>query len=1141
MSDVRSSGVRIHLLGGFRVLVGPHAVPDATWRWRKARAVVKLLALAPGHQLHREYILDRLWPDQPADAATNSLHQALHLARRAVESVRSDARSSSFLRVQGDLVRLEVGEVWTDVEVFEKTSTASLRAPDVADLERAADLYTGELLPEDRYEDWTIDRRESLHRLYVSVLLESARQHEAGGRVALAFDVLERVVALEPAHEDAHVSLMRLRVRAGQVHEAKTQYQRLRQALRRDLDIEPSEAAAALYREIVAGRLTSTEIAREVSRQPATPLRAVAKTREPEAARQDNLPAPVSSFIGRERELHELERLLGTTRVLTIVGPGGAGKTRLSLQLAQSVRSTFRDGVWWVDLTPFTGGQFVVSGVNAALGLQDDPGRSPQQLLTDFLRSKELLLIFDNCEHVVRDCATLVDALLPSSPGLKVVVTSREALGAAGEVRWPAPPMALPMHLPPSMEQAMASEAVRLFVTRAQAASPGFVLSDINARDVSEICRRLDGMPLAIELAAARVRHLSPAEIEVRVGKQLDLLAGPNTAPARHRTLRAALDWSYGLLSPAERLLLNRLSVFSGSFTLEAAEGICGEAGLESAGVLDVLSHLIDKSLVQVEETTQGLLRYRLLETVRQHARDRLVESGEEPAVRGRHLHWFLDLAEAHDADRGIPASADWLDLLEREHDNLRAALEWARERDPDTGLRIAGSLGWFWMIRGHYNEGFRWLEAALASSSAQTAHRAKALDWAANLAIGHRPIASIVQELSALSKALPDRIHAARTTSYQGHLAHDKGDSRRAAALYAESVALFRNLDTGQGRQGLAFALAALGRVVSAEGDHERAAALLEESLALLRESGELFIGNALVELARLAERQDQYARAKAYLEESLAIDRRIGAKRRIAGDLVRLAGVALLQGNFGDAAALCEEALPTLRRLGEPGITFFALIALARIARCLGDYARGKALIDQVFDIARDLGIDWGIAAARNELGIIAFHEGDDARASTLLEQSLAYFRRSGEAIEVAGALHWLALLALRSGDIMRATDLATESLTRARAVGSRAIISHGLEAMAAVEGARGQPDHAARLLSAAAAIRDAIGHPVEPARQLEYDALAAMVRTALGEKAASEAWEAGRAMTIEAAVECALAYSAHSQRSGFQRIPP
>jgi predicted ATPase/DNA-binding SARP family transcriptional activator len=1135
--------MRIHLLGGFRVLVGPHAVPDGAWRWRKARAVVKLLALAPGHRLHRGHILDRLWPEQPPEGSAKSLHQALHLARRALESAGSDARFSSILRVQSDLVRLEAGEVWIDVEAFEAAATAALRAPKVADLERAADLYTGELLPEDRYEDWTIERREGLHRLYVSALLELARQHRVEGSIALAIDEFERVLAVEPAHEDAHVGLMRLRAQVGQLHEARTQYERLREALRRELDAEPSEATTALYRDIVAGRLASTGIATEVTKtQPVMVSRATRKPREPEATHQGNLPAPVSSFIGRERELHELKQLLGTTRALTIVGPGGAGKTRLALQLALSVRSTFPDGAWWVDLVPFTDGQFVLSGVNAALALQDDPGRSAQQLLTDFLRSKELLLVLDNCEHVVGDCATLVDALLRIAPRLKVVATSREALGAAGEVRWSAPPMALPISLPPSVEQAMASEAVRLFVARAQAAYPGFVLSDINARDVAEICRRLDGMPLAIELAAGRVRHLSPAEIQTRVGKHLDLLAGPKTAPARHRTLRAALDWSYSLLSPAERLLLNRLSVFGGSFALEAAEGICGGAGLESSAILDVLSHLIDKSLVQVEETPQGSLRYRLLETVRQYARDRLVESDEESALRGRHLHWFLELAEAHDADFGVPGKVEWLDLLEREHDNLRAALEWARENDPDTGLRLAGSLGWFWMIRGHYKDGFRWLEGALASSSAQTAHRAKALDWAATLALGHRPNASIVEELATLSKTLPDRIHEARATYYQGHLAQDKGDSRRAAALYAESVALFRNLDTGQGRRGLALALVGLGRVVSAEGDHERAAALLEESLALFRKSGDtLFIANVLVELARLAERQDQYARAKAYVEESLAIDRRIGAKRRIAGDLVRLAGVVLLQGNFGDAAALCEEALPTLRRLGERGIAFFALMALARIARCLGDYARGKALIDQVLDIARDLGIDWGIAAARNELGIIAFHEGDDARASTLLEQSLVYFRRSGEAIEVAAALHWLALLALRSGDIMRATDLAAESLTWSRAVGSRAIISHGLEAMAAVEGASGQPEHAARLLGAAAAVRDAIGHPVEPARQPEYDALAAMVRTALGEKAASEAWEAGRAMTIEAAVECALAYSAHSQRSGFQRIPP
>jgi len=460
------------------------------------------------------------------------------------------------------------------------------------------------------------------------------------------------------------------------------------------------------------------------------PLRSV-------ATRSIGLPRRLTSFIGRESEIEEVRRLLGTTHLLTVVGIGGAGKTRLALQVADRMVDEFPHGVHLVELAQVTDPDLVMHAVASSLGVREDPDRPLIESLTGYLQARRLLLVLDNCEHLIDAVAGLATELLGAAPGVKLFCTSRESLAIAGEAAWRIPSLSVPDPLRVFDRSALESfEAVRLFVERAAEVAPGFVLTEQNAPAVVQICRRLDGIPLAIELAASRVRVLTPDQIAARLDDRFRLLAGGSrTAMPRQQTLKAAMDWSYDLLTSNEAALLRRLSVFSRGCTLDAAEAVCAADDIGGYEVLDLLMRLVDKSLVVAEEEEREI-RYRLLETVRQYGRDKLVEAGEAPAVRHRHLDWFLALAERagpklHTADQLV-----WLRQLDADHDNIRGALEWALESaDGEIPARMASSLWWFWTLRGHTSEGSEWLYKALARATEPGSIRALTLASAGMLA----------------------------------------------------------------------------------------------------------------------------------------------------------------------------------------------------------------------------------------------------------------------------------------------------------------------------------------------------------------------------------------------------------------------
>ncbi len=650
----------------------------------------------------------------------------------------------------------------------------------------------------------------------------------------------------------------------------------------------------------------------------------------------------------------EIRRALSATRLLTLTGVGGSGKTRLTVEVGRDLVEAYPDGVWLVELAPLSEEVLVPKAVAEALKVPERPAEPLVDTLAEVLRNRELLLILDNCEHLLEAIARLVDRLLDSCSHLRIMATSREAIGVEGEIRWGVPPLSVPEPQgTPSSEELGGYESVRLFVERARERDPSFSLRPPNALAVADICRMLEGIPLAIELAAARVGTLSVEQISQRLGGSLELLTrGGRTAVPRHRTLEGALGWSYDLLSESERKLFRKVSVFAGGWTLEASEAVGLGDGVEEREVLDLLSGLVEQSLVMVRGH-EGGARYRLLEPVRQYALDKLEESDEAEEARRRHAEFFLGLAEETETEMRGPEQATWLDRLEAEHDNLRGALSWALERgEPELGLHLAEAFWWFWEARGYFDEGRRWLEQALAKGSRVTSARARALDGVGNLAVElgdvDRAVAAAEEGLKLRAQLELEASVAASLLRLLGMTAGIRGDYERATELSRESLALGREAED---KLTVVWSLIHLGRVSSDQGDHERATQFYEEGLALCRESGYTTpLPNFLSALACEFLLQGNQERATTVNEEATALVRKQGANlggySRLPGTLERLGWAALLRGDQERAKAWHEENLRLSQKLGNKLIATESLEGLACAVGTKGEAERAAKL---------------------------------------------------------------------------------------------------------------------------------------------------------------------------------------------------
>jgi predicted ATPase/class 3 adenylate cyclase len=839
--------------------------------------------------------------------------------------------------------------------------------------------------------------------------------------------------------------------------------------------------------------------------------------------RPNNLPTQATALIGREQAVASaLERLRRPeARLLTLIGPGGTGKTRLALQVGADALDDFEDGVFFVPLEPIRDPSLLPAAVAQALGLRLSEQRSPADAVRDYLRDKALLLVLDNVEHVIQAAPTVTD-LMAACPRLKVLATSRVPLHVRGEQELAVPPLALPdrQHPPPGAALSQYG-AVALFIQRALDVDPSFAVTNENAAAVAEICHRLDGLPLAIELAAARTKILTPQEMLARLGPALRALSlltgGGRDLPARHQTLRNAIAWSCDLLGPAEQVLFGRLAVFVGGFTLEAAEAVCtrapdgaslrleidqsrrahdlsqitqsdyfqhlrsrarelrrghetvtggGEPGPSSAAsssvadslvrddlladglVLDGLSSLVDNNLLR-HDRASAATRFTLLETVREYALERLVASGEAKEVEARHAAYYTSLAEQTEPRLTGPDQVAWLDTLEREHDNLRAALRWLVARgDAVRALRLAGALAAFWWAHGHRDEGRRWLTEILAqpSAAAPTAARARGLLGAAAL----------------------------------GASAHD---AAQVEPLLRESLAIARELGD---RVTTALALQRLAQATISSDDLGGPTALLEESQTIGRELGKPeLIAGALAGLALVARRSDDFARARALLSECRRLWREQGDRVNSAHALRSLAVVANLQGDLAGARAFFEVSLALFQEVGDRWNVAQLHGDLGEVLTAHGDYAAARRVYDAGLALWRELGNRQGIANLQNGLAYVVAEQGDHAAARALAEEALAIRRESGSTIRVAWSLACFAYMAATLGQWRRTL----------------------------------------RLAGAAAALRRATDFQNPASTLLRLERKLGTAREALGAPASAALWAEGEAMTLEQAVAYAL----------------
>jgi predicted ATPase/DNA-binding SARP family transcriptional activator len=1111
--------LELSFLGPFQVRLDGQ--PVTGFEADKVRALLVYLAVESQRLHRREQLATLFWPGWPDASARTSLRNALSNLRAAIGDV---AAEPPFLLITRETIQFNSDSSYTlDTLEFEKLIQASQAT--VEQLQIALDLYRGGFLEGftlkdcPAFDDWSLAVREQLQRQASTAFSRLADLYEKDKAYEKAIACTRKRLTLEPWQEDAHRQLMRLLAASGQRPATLAQFEICKRSLKSELGVEPSAETVRLYESIRDS-------------QPSEPA--------PAKAHPHNLPVQLTSFIGREKEIARVKNLLTVYRLVTLTGAGGTGKSRLSLQIASELLEEFPDGVCLVELAPLSDPERVPLAVARALGLHETTVTEAVSLLENFLEAKHLLLIFDNCEHLIETCAKLADSLLHTCPNIILLASSREALGIEGEASFRVPPLSFPQAgIAP--EELAQYEAIRLFVERAETASLEFALSPQNAQAVTQICQRLDGIPLAIELAAARVKLLRVEEIAARLDDRFRLLTGGSRAALpRYQTLRASIDWSYALLSPAEEALLQRLSVFAGGWFLEAAEYVgCGE-GIESCDVLDLLGQLVNKSLVSVDAEAVLETRYRMLETIRQFAHEKLVETWEARQVRDRHLKYFVDLAERVEHKIRGPDQTVITAMLDADLENLRLALDWSLEgKDkpgwtPDPGFKLASGLLWFWNSQSLFNFALEWLEHLLKAEANST---------------GEEPVPITRAKIRA------------KAIRIAGYLAMNAGDIDKATAFSEQSHSLFKSIKD-DGKEGLAYAIWNLGHIAFIKGDLSQSEKLMEECLEIFKEAGDRFgEGESYMVFGLIALSQRKYEQANRYYEMNLALRKEIGDQDGAAYMLLSLGNVSCFLHKFDRARLLMTESQQVATAIKNSFLLQWGSYNLGLIDWIQGKYVQAFSHINEMMSISRQTADIYSITYGLYILSSMSLSQGNLANAQEFLEESLSTSLKK----DMSHLLCGFGALALAEGNLEQAADdysKVLEGKFEDVYISQEAIAHYGLGKIAykkgnldyakqnfhkaignwagldwlfwndelALEGlsflslSEKQTERAARLLGATEGWHQNFKFTRTPLERQERESAISFLRQALGEEAFEIAWQEGQAMPLEQTIEYA-----------------
>ena len=934
MKRQNSPAIKLHILGSFELQAQGKVIHLPT---RKMEALLAYLVLHPGVQ-NREKIASLFWGDSPEELARRSLRTALSAIRKEL--------GEEFVLTDRETIQLNPAlPVWVDVREIEKEAKASLSSDHSISSGIDIHLYRGDLL-HDFYDDWVLEEREHYRTLFINTLLQLAQSLKTNGEYGRAIEISTKIISIDPVSERAYQQLIFCYGALGDRTAALRAYEECAAQLHEKLGVSPSADTSALYDQVKSSNAGGTG---------------------PTLVRS-NLPIPLTSFIGREQELKSLRELFGKTRLLTLTGVGGCGKTRLSIELAGQLIDQFPDGVWWIELAAVQDEMLVAQTIKKTLGISDIQLASSEESITTYLGIKDALIVLDNCEHVITVCARLVEQILSQCPSVKILATSREALSIHGEIAWLVPSLSLP---PSNQDDNLLQwESPRLFMERATFFRPDLQVDPSNAQLLLQICRAVEGIPLAIELAAARVKTLSLAQIASRIDDRLSLLTmGSRTAQPRQQTLRATIDWSYELLPEQEQIALRRLSILTGTWSLEAAESIASLNESVPGTTLDLITHLLDKSLL-VAVNHDGEVRYGMLEIIRQYAHEKLQQANEVETIRDRHLVYFSELAQKANPGWFSRDQANLIKQFDAEYPNLRVALAHGLENPHDSqnlalGTKLASAVAPFWNFLAQYNEGQMWLKKAidlinvvLTESGQGSPQRTEFLSMKARALYEYGFLVwfrsqysqaqTIFLECAEVYKELDDPTGLAYAYIFLGHTTWGFGDKDLGRSMWMQGLDHFYKVDN---LWGAAMIHSFLGRAEREATNYEEAEYQYNRCVELFGAVGDDWgRGIGLSHLGMLAFQKGDPIKARDFFEQRLMIAKNFGFKQSIAYATFLLGTSAWKLGHPLQTQKNMREALEYYYEMGSDVLLVECLLGLAWVEAEMKHFERAAYLLGAI-----------------------------------------------------------------------------------------------------------------------------------------------------------------------------------------------